>query len=246
MDLKARFQRWRERVWKLLIAYFILHIVVGLVLLGILVFAPPIVIGAGRFQHLVNTIETLDFKWYLVAAAAVVYVLPILLVIIAANARGAGRQVTQLRGMVMRSLDRSLPIKVDIDTVIPVNFTEPLVVPVQLNTTIGIDESLHIEADFPIEIDLPIDANVRTRLFPFVTVTLPIKALIPVHAIVPFKGDIKVKSAGIPVDLKEEVLVHLPKFEVPLTCRVETTIDLLDNLRDAEKRIMGKTEKDPG
>lgn len=217
---------------------FISHIVAGFVLIVTLALASEVVIGVGHFDDFVNRLETFDFRWWLVGIASVGWLLPILLVITWRRAKEAGIEVDKLRARVRELLEGSaIPIKVDIDTRIPVNFDTALHVPVQISTKVDIDSDMEIEAAIPIRTELPIDTMIETSVLGIGKISVPIKARLPLDVVVPIHGTLRIKASGIPIEIDEEVRIELPTIEIPLKCRIETKIDLLSNLEAAEEAI---------
>ncbi len=217
---------------------FLVHICVGFSIVAALVWVSRIVIGVGQFDELVYHLETFNFKWWLVGIATALWLLPIVLVVIYRAAVRAGLEVDQLRATLRGILeDRALPIKVDIDTRIPVSFDEPLRVPIQLTTKIDFDEEMEIEGEIPFSTELPIDTDIQTKVLGLGTIRVPIRARLPVDVVVPVKGTMRIKASGVPIEINEVALVDLPPIEIPLRCRIETKIDVLTNLEAAERAL---------
>lgn len=213
---------------------FALHVVLGLAIIVGILLAPPFVIGADRF----NEVLTFDFRWVLLVPSVLVWGLPLLAVLAWLQARRAGLEVQKVRELVSSRLqNRQIPVTVDVDVRIPVTIVEPMRVPVELNTRIPVDEQIDIETSVPIRTILPLDTDIETSVFGLGKIRVPIRAQLPIDLVLPIVGKIRVKSAGLPVHLKEEVVVHLPAFEVPLKTRLETRIDILDTLRAGEKLL---------
>lgn len=213
---------------------FAVHVVLGLLVLGGILFASPFVIGADRF----NDVLTYDFRWVLFVPSLLVWGLPIVAVLGYLQARAAGLEAQRVRALVSERLqNRQIPVTVDVDVQIPVTIAQPLKVPVELNTRIPVDEQIDIETSVPIRTTLPLDTDIETHVPVLGAVRIPIRAQLPIDLVLPVVGKIRIKSAGLPVDLKEEVVVHLPTFQVPLKTRLETRIDVLDTLRAGEKLL---------
>jgi hypothetical protein len=214
------------------------HVVVGPVVMVLLFVSRPWVIGDGRVHEVLRTLEGIDWRWWVLIPVLVIWGLPIVAISAWLQARKSGVEAAKIRS-VMESLllNRQLPIAVDVDARVPVQVEAPLRIPIELDTKISVDEAIDIETMVPIRVDLPLDTVVETSVFGIGALKIPIRATIPLNLNLPIKGKIRVKSEGLPVRLKDECVVRLPVFEVPIRSRFETRIDLLDNLRTAEKQL---------
>lgn len=222
------------RLRQLLRIAFALHVVLGLAVIGALLLSPPLVIGADRLKDVVE----FDFRWLVLVPVLLIWGIPIAVIVIGLQARRAGLEIQRVRDLVSNLLqNRQIPIAVDVDTRVPVRIEAALRVPVELNTRIPVDELIDIETQVPIRTVLPLDTDIETSVFGLGKIKIPIRAQLPINIVLPIVGKIRVKSAGLPVHLKEEVIVQLPTFEVPIRSRIETRIDLLDTLRAAEERL---------
>lgn len=223
-----------DKLKKVLAIAFLAHVVGGFLIVGALVIAPPLAIGEGKFDEFVGGLESFNFKWWLVAIAALVWLLPIGLAITWQRVKAAGVEIDQLRDKLRTLLeDRFIPVKVDIDTRIPVEFDTELIIPVALKTTVDIDTDMDIEAEIPIRTELRLDTHIQTSVLGLGKISVPIKATLPLDFTVPINGRVRIKASNIPIDLDEEARVMLPPIEIPLKCRIETRIDLLSNLENA-------------
>lgn len=223
-----------SRLRQLLRIAFAVHVVVGLVGIFALLFVPPLTIGADGLAGLVE----FDWRWVLLVPLVVVWGVPVIAVATWRRATSAGVEVQRVRELVSNLLqNRQIPVLVDVDVRVPVRIAQAMRVPVELNTRIAVDELIDIETSVPIRTILPLDTDIETSVFGLGTIKIPIRAQLPIDLILPIVGKIRVKSAGLPVHLKEEVIVQLPEFEVPIKSRLETRIDLLDTLRAAEERL---------
>lgn len=217
---------------------FALHVGVGLIVIVGLLVSPPLVIGPNRLRDAVEHIEGFDWRWLLIGPVVFVWTMPMAAVVAFLQARKAGVEVQKVRELVTTLLhNRQIPIAVDVDAKVPVFIAEPLRIPVEINTRISVDETIDIETAVPIRTTLPLDTHVETSVFGIGTVRIPIRAQIPIDLVLPILGKIRIRSAGIPVHVKDEAVVQLPQFEVPIRSRIETRIDLLDTLRAAEERL---------
>ncbi len=213
---------------------FAVHVVAGLAGIAALLFAPPLTIGTNGLAELAQ----FDWRWMLLVPVIVVWGVPVVAVATWRRAAHAGVEVQRVRELVAGLLaNRQIPVLVDVDVRVPVRIEQPLRVPVELNTRIAVDEQIDIETMVPIRTVLPLDTDIETSVFGLGTIRIPIRAQLPIDLMLPIVGKIRVKSAGLPVHLKEEVIVQMPEFEVPIKSRLETRIDLLDTLRAAEDRL---------
>jgi hypothetical protein len=227
-----------KRLRQLLRLGSIAHIVVGPLTIVLLLLSPPWVIGAGRVHEVLTDLEGLDWRWWAAVLVLILWGLPLVAVAAWLKARTAGLETEKVRASIASLLqDRQIPVAVHVDTVIPVQVEMPLRIPIELDTKISVDESIDIETVVPIRFDLPMDTVVETSVFGIGALKIPIRATIPINMVVPIKGKIRVKSEALPVRLKDECVVRLPVFDVPIRSRFETRIDLLDNLRTAEKEL---------
>lgn len=214
------------------------HIVVGPLVVLLLLLSPPWVIGEGRVHELLRDLEGLDWRWWVMVPVLILWGLPIVAIAAWLKARSVGLEAEKLRaGIASLLVNRQIPIAVDVDARVPVLVESPLRIPIELDTKISVDESIDIETLVPIRVDLPLDTVVETSVFGIGALKIPMRAIIPINLVLPIKGKIRVKSEALPVRLKDECLVRLPAFEVPIRSRFETRIDLLDNLRTAEKQL---------
>jgi hypothetical protein len=213
---------------------FAVHVVAGFGGIAALLLVPPIALGPEGLAQLVR----FDWRWVLLVPLVILWGGPVLAVATWRRASHAGVEVQRVRELVANLLqNRQIPVLVDVDVVVPVKIDKPMRVPIELDTRIAVDELIDIETMVPIRTVLPLDTDIETSVFGLGTIKIPIRASLPIDLMLPVVGKIRVKSAGLPVRLKEEVVVQLPPFEVPIRSRLETRIDLLDTLRAAEERL---------
>ncbi len=213
---------------------FAVHVVVGLLCIAGLLLSDPLTIGQSGLAGL----AAFDWRKVLLVPVVLVWGVPVLAVATWRRASHAGIEVQKVRELVAGLLaNRQIPVLVDIDVRVPVKVSQPLRVPIELDTRIAVDELLEIETMVPIRTVLPLDTVVETSVFGLGTIKIPIRAQLPIDLMLPVFGKIRVRSAGLPVHLKEEVIVQLPEFDVPIRSRLETRIDLLETLRAAEERL---------
>ncbi len=226
-----------QRLRRLLRYVFFTHLAVGPILILVLAFASPIIIGEGHFDRLISFVETFNFKWWLVGILALAWVVPAILGMIYSRVHGNRLEVTRLNDMLSRMLDHSIPIEVDINDRIPVAFDQKLTVPIELDAKLDIDDTVTIEAEIPIKAEIPLDTIIETSVLGIGKIKIPINARVPIDLLLPLKTSIKLHAHGIPICLREEAIVSLPPVELPLACRLETKIELLANFRHAEELL---------
>lgn len=227
-----------KRLRQLLRLGALVHIAIGPLLLLLVLLSPPWIIGEGRAQEALRSVEGLDWRWWLLVPALVLWGAPLVAVAGWVQARKTGLETDKVRERLERLLgDRQLPIVVNVDARIPVQVEAPLRIPIELNTKLAFDELVDIETDVPLRVDLPLDTVVETSVFGLGVLKIPIRARIPVDLIVPIRGKIRIKTDALPVHLEDTCVAHLPPFEVPIKSRFETKLDLLDNLRSARDEL---------
>jgi hypothetical protein len=227
-----------HRLKKLLGIAFATHVLVGLGIIVLILLSSGWTIGEGRFSEWVRDFETFDWRWVALVPAFLLWATPIAVVLAWNKARDAGLKADQLREVVGRLLEgKQLPIRVEIDEKIAVRLDEALKVPVELDASVPIDQAVDVEAQLPVRFELPIDSEVETRVFGIGAIKIPIRARVPIDIVLPVKGTIRVRAAAMPVQLRTEAVVRLPPFVLPISARIETRVDLLENLKVAESRL---------
>jgi hypothetical protein len=216
----------------------IVHITSGPLAMIVLFVSGPWVIGEGRVQEAMRSLEGIDWRWWVLVPVLLIWGLPIVAISAWLTARKSGADAASNRSRLEKLLlNRQLPVAVDVDARVPVQVEAPLRIPIELDTKISIDEPVDIETLVPIRVDLPLDTQVETSVFGIGAIKIPIRATIPLNLQLPIKGTIRVRSPALPVRMKDECVAHLPVFDVPIRSRFETRIDLLDNLRTAEEKL---------
>jgi hypothetical protein len=234
------------RARSLLRIAFAVYVVAGFAAIVALLFSAPWVIGSGRVHEALTQLEERDLRWWALAPLVLLWAGPLLAVGSYFAAKRAGVEAESVRSLLSGMLEnKRLPMTVDVDTRVPVRIDAPLRVPVEINTVIPVDEMIDIETHVPIRTSLKLDTDVETSVFGIGKIKVPIRAMVPIDMVLPVVGKIRIRSVGLPVHLKEEVLVTMPPFEVPLKTRIETKIDLLDNLRVAEQLLRKRLAGEP-
>ncbi len=233
-----------SRMRQLLRVLFVAHLVLGVVVIGAILASPPWIIGEGRFNEAARQLEGLDWRWWVLVPVGVLWGLPIVAMAAWLRARSAGLEVERVRKSVAALLqDRQIPIAVDVDTWVPVHVLEPMRVPVELDTRLAVDETVDIETKVPIRTELPLETEIETSVFGIGALKIPIRAKVPIDMVLPVVGKIRVRSDALPVRMKDEVVIRLPPFDVPIRSRIETRVDLLDSLRAAEQELKKRLAK---
>ncbi|MFO0599941.1 MAG: hypothetical protein U0228_31820 [Myxococcaceae bacterium] len=227
-----------ERLRQALRILAYVHVGLGPVLVVMLLFSSPWIIGEGRIEESLRHLEDVDWRWWVIGLTVLLWGVPIVAVAGWLQARKAGLETSLLRNRIEHLLgDRQLPIAVDVDTRIPVKVEQPLTIPIDLATRLAFDELLEIETDVPLRVDLPLDTTIETSVFGIGAIKVPIRARIPVDMVVPIRGKIRIKTEALPVHIRDTCTAHLPVFDVPIQTRFETKLALLDNLRTAGKEL---------
>jgi hypothetical protein len=232
-----------EKLRRISYAIVLVCFSIGFAALVAVALTPHMVIGEGRFAAFIHQVEKFDFKWWITGFAFGLWLFPILLLITYRRAKRAGQDLHDFQG-VLRSIlaNQTLPILVDIDQKIPIRLDEPLDVPVELHTKVDVDSEVDIEADVPVRTELPIETKVQTNVLGIGTVSIPIRARIPIDVVVPFKGRTRIKAIGVAIDLTEIGVARLPAIEIPVRARIHARIDLLSNFNSAGS-FLARTDK---
>ncbi len=96
------------------------------------------------------------------------------------------------------------------------------------------DSDVELDADVPIRTELPIETKVETQVLGLGTLSIPIRARVPVDIVVPIKGRTRIKVTGMPIDLTNVAVGRLSAIEIPVRARLQAKIDLLSNFQSAE------------
>jgi hypothetical protein len=229
-----------DKLKKLVAVVLVLHLVAGACAILMLLLSAPLVVGVGRFAALTAEIETFDFKWLVVVAVALVWLWPVPPAIFYLWARGARQEMARVQAMLLKALDHSIPVEVDIDDRVPVHIDEPLRVPIEMSTKVDFDDAIDIETTIPLDTVIPLDSVIETSVLGIGSIKIPVRATIPLRMDLPVKSRMRVRAHGIPIALRESVAVAMPPFVIPLKFRLVTKIDLLDNLHRAEGLLRAK------
>jgi hypothetical protein len=208
-----------------------------------LALTPHLIIGEGRFGAFIHRLESFDFKWWVTGIAFGLWSFLILLLITYQRAKGIGQELRRFQGG-LRSLlaHRAIPVIVDIDQKVPIELDQPLDVPIELHTTVNLDSDVELDADVPIRTELPIETKVQTQVLGIGTISIPIRARVPIDVVVPVKGHTRIKVTDLPIDLTHVGVGRLSAIEIPVRARIQARIDLLSNLESAES-FLARTDK---
>jgi hypothetical protein len=226
------------------ITYVIVLAGIGLGLVAVLALAltPHLVIGEGRLGAFVHRVESFDFKWWLTGIAFGVWLFPILLLITYQRTKRMSQELHSFKGGLRRLLaNQAIPVIVDIDQKVPIQLDEPLDVPVELHTKVNVDSEVELDAEVPIRTELPIETKVQTQVLGLGSISIPIRARVPIDVVVPVKGHTRIKVTGMPIDLTHVAVGRLSAIEIPLRARLQARINLLSNFESAES-FLAKNE----
>lgn len=236
-----------EKLKRIAYAIVLAGMAIGLVAVMALALTPHVVIGEGRFGAFVRRVETFDFKWWITGCAFGLWLFPIMLLITYQRAKRTGQELHSLLGGLRGLLaNQALPVTVDVDQKIPIHLDEPLEVPVELHTKVNVDSEVELDADVPIRTELPIETKVQTQVLGLGSISIPIRARVPIDVVVPVKGRTRIKVTDMPIDLTKVAVGRLSAIEIPVRARLQARIDLLSNFKSAGS-FLARTDKNlPG
>ena len=231
----------KEKVLKTIKVIFYIHCIFGLIFSVGLIFLPEISIGEGRFDQVVTFLEKLNFKWWIVLMGFVIWAIPIAIAFAYFKAQDSILRFDQLKDSFIKLMeDRKIPVQVNIDNNIPINFKEAFDVPVVVDTKMDINEKVEVDTEVPIKCNVPIETNIETKVLGIGKVEIPIKSTVPIDIVLPFKGFVEMKVKDFPVSFKEKAQIEMPPMNVPIKCNIETQIDLMSNWEKMESYIKEK------
>ena len=164
------------------------------------------------------------------------------------------------------SAETWIPVKVNIDQVVPVRLKKTLsadipfketlsfmidedfTVPVDIELQVPVDQDIFVDDVISLSTTLTIDsAEVKTRLWGLGEVSLPIRGSFPIDIEIPFKRSIHVKDV-VNFKLKKEFTFHIKKnLEVPLDLKIRADLPIdevfsvpIKALIDAEAMLIGE------
>jgi len=119
----------------------------------------------------------------------------------------------------------NLPIRVPIKQDLLVPFDNIITVPVEVDTYIPLDLTVHFETEIPVNSSVPIDTNVQTRVLG-VPVSVPVKGQLPIRLVIPVEKDIPIHET-LRLKFNSPVKAHLKNvFRVPIDTMVSSDIAL--------------------
>ena len=203
-----------------------------LLVIGFVLFAGPIMIGSGKFNSFVNTIETTDYRWWIVGLLSLYFGMSFLFLILFALFNKAFEEVDSIKDNLFKLVkDKRIPIRADINERIMVKLDKPVEANFKVSTSLDIDQSVHIKAIIPIRLNFPLDTIFETKVLGIGVVKIPIKTTIPMNMDFPFEGDVLMNIKDFKLDLEEKAMVEIPPMEVPINCQVESNLNLESNLQ---------------
>lgn len=213
--------------WGLIVQFFF----AATLLVGFLIFSGPIVIGAGKFDSLINNIETIDYKWWIVGIIILYFGISLFFLILFAIFHKQFEQVDSIKDNLFALVkDRKIPIRADIDERIKVELEDEVEADFKVSTALDIDEKVQVRATIPVDLTIPIDTVFETKVLGLGAVKIPIKTRVPMKMDFPFEGEVSMKVKGFKLELDEKAHVKIPPMEVPINCQVEAKLNLESNL----------------
>jgi hypothetical protein len=214
--------------WGLIVQFvFALLLVIGFVL-----FSGPIMIGAGKFNSFINTIETTDYWWWVAAILTMYFGMSFLFLILNALFNKAFEEVDSIKENLLKLVkNKKIPIRADINERIMVKLDKPVEANFKVSTKLDINQSVHVKAVIPVKLNFPIDTIFEAKVLGLGTVKIPIKTTIPMNMDFPFEGDVAMNIKDFKLELNEKAFVEIPPMEVPINCQVEAKLNLESNLQ---------------
>lgn len=220
--------------WGLIVQFiFALLLVVGFVL-----FSGPVMVGAGKFNSIVNIIETTDFRWWIVSLLTMYFGMSLFLIILFAIFNKAFEEVDSIKDNLFKLVkDKRIPIRADINERIMVKLDKPVEANFKVSTSLDFNQNVHVKAIIPVRLDFPLDTVFETKVLGIGVVKIPIKTTIPLNIDFPFEGDVAMNVVDFKLELEEKALVEIPPMEVPINCQVEAKLNLESNLQKITERF---------
>jgi len=213
--------------WGLIVQFFF----AVTLLVGFILFSGPIMIGAGKFNSIIYTIETIDYRWWIVALIAMYFGMSLFFLILFAIFHKSFEEVDSIKDNLFKLVkDKRIPIRADIHERIKIELDEPVEANFKVSTLLDINEKVHVKAMIPVDLDIPVDTVFETKVLGIGTVKIPIKTKIPMKMDFPFEGEVSMKVDGFKLELDEKAKVQIPPMEVPIDCQVEAKLNLESNL----------------
>lgn len=220
--------------WGLIIQFFF----ATSVLIGFLLFSGPIIIGSGKFETFINTIETIDYRWWMIGLITLYFGISFFFLILFAIFHKQFEQVDSIKDNLFKLVkDRKIPIRADIHERINIKLDGPVEANFKVSTLLDINEKVHVKAIIPVDLDFPVDTVFETKVLGIGTVKIPIKTIIPMKMDFPFEGDVSMDVKGFKLELDEKAQVEIPPMEVPIDCQVEAKLNLESNLQKITDKL---------
>lgn len=195
-------------------------------------------IGAGKFDSLVHTIETIDYRWWIVGIITLYFGMTLLLIILFTLFHKSFEQVDSIKDNLFKLVkDRKIPIRADINERIMVELDKPVEANFKVSTKLDINEKVYVKATIPVNLNFPLDTVFETKVLGIGTVKIPIKTTIPMNMDFPFEGEVAMKVDDFKLELDEKAHVQIPPMEVPINCQVEAKLNLESNLQKITDKL---------
>lgn len=123
--------------------------------------------------------------------------------------------------------NRRIPIDVDVDQRVPINFDKPIELPLVLQTKVDVDHEIDFEADIPVDTEIDMDTIVETKVLGLGSIKVPIKAKIPLKMVLPIKTKIRLVIDDFPINIDDKMNVQLPPMETPLKTTLKAKVRIL-------------------
>ncbi|MBI2519607.1 MAG: hypothetical protein HYV97_04295 [Bdellovibrio sp.] len=206
---------------------------------GFVFFTGPLVIGAGKFNEVIHLLETTDFRFWIVIAACLYFLMALTIFVSFFLIDISNWQLEEIRKNIYLLLkDKNIPVTVDIDESIPIHIERPVSAPFSVDTSLDIDEQVNISATIPVKLKLPIDTTIETSVLGLGSIKIPIKTQLPIDMSFPFEGEVHMKINGFKVKLREMGQVQLPPMEIPVRCQLKARLNLESNLQQVENILL--------
>ncbi|MEK6623977.1 MAG: hypothetical protein AABY86_03355 [Bdellovibrionota bacterium] len=202
-------------------------------------FTGPLVIGAGKFSEIINLIETTDYRFWIVIAACLYFLMALTIFVLFFLIDISNWQLEEIKKNVYLLLkDKNIPVTVDIDESIPIHIEKPVSAPFSVDTSLDIDEQVMVKAIIPVKMKLPIDTTIETSVLGLGSIKIPIKTYLPIDMSFPFEGKVHMVVNGFKIKLREMGEVQLPPMEVPVRCQLKARLNLESNLQQVENILL--------
>lgn len=204
-------------------------------------FTGPLIIGAGKFSEVINHIETMDYRLWIVGGAFLYFLLALTIFVLFFLVDVSNWQVEEIKKNIYLLLkDKNIPVTVDIDESIPIHLDHAVSAPFSVDTALDLDEVVTVKTLIPVKLNLPIDTTIETSVLGIGKIKIPIKTFLPIDMNFPFQGEVHMKVNGFKIKLREMAEVELPAMKVPIKCQLKANLNLGSNLQQVESILKKK------